>query len=166
MLDADLPETLGRAVVGQLEANGALKLFILGEDRDTPLQADPVLEDTMGWDQPCQGPQVPLAGAVTVQKKVAFKAVLERSMHSPTGWWDRTPPLLAQALSSTVNGFSAQGKFPQETKPIYSSYWQEGITLHLRCTVLVLLPAGKRGWKCVLPSVHIKVKRVKIKAEN
>lgn len=34
MLYADLPETLGRAVVGQLEANGALKLFVLGGDRD------------------------------------------------------------------------------------------------------------------------------------
>lgn len=86
MLYADLPETLGRAVVGQLEANGALKLFILGGDRDTLLQADHALKDSMGWDLPCQGPEVPLAGAMTMQKKVFFKAVLERSMPSPTGW--------------------------------------------------------------------------------
>ena len=31
MLYADLPETLGSAVVGQLEANGALELLILGK---------------------------------------------------------------------------------------------------------------------------------------
>lgn len=95
MLYADLPKTLGRAMVGQLEANGALKLFILGEDRNMPLQADPALEDMMGWDLPCQGAQVPLAGAITMQKKVFFNAVLERSMPSPTGWWDHTPTLLA-----------------------------------------------------------------------
>lgn len=33
MLYADLPEPLGRAVVGQLEANGALKLFVLGGEQ-------------------------------------------------------------------------------------------------------------------------------------
>lgn len=48
MLYADLPETLGRAVVGQLEANGALKLFVLGRDRNMLLQAHPALEDVMG----------------------------------------------------------------------------------------------------------------------
>lgn len=95
MLYADLPETLGGAVVGQLEANGALKLFVLGGDRDMPLQADPALEDVMGWHLPCQGPQVPLAGAMTMQKKVFFKAVLESSMPSPTGGWDHAPTLLA-----------------------------------------------------------------------
>lgn len=67
MLYADLPETLGRAVVGQLEANGALKLFVLGGDRNMLLQADPALEDVMGCNLLCQGPQVPLAGAMTMQ---------------------------------------------------------------------------------------------------
>lgn len=93
MLYADLPETLGGAVVGQLEANGALKLFVLGGDRDTPLtgRSCPRGHDGMG---PRQGPQVPLAGAMTTPKKV-FKAVLERSVPSPTGWWDHAPTLLA-----------------------------------------------------------------------
>lgn len=59
MLYADLPETLGRAVVGQLEANGALKLFVLGGDRDMPLQADPALKDVMGWDLLCQALRFP-----------------------------------------------------------------------------------------------------------
>lgn len=66
MFYADLPETLGRAVVGQLEANGALKLFILGGDRDIQLQADSALQDMIAWDQPCQGPPVPPTGAVTM----------------------------------------------------------------------------------------------------
>lgn len=52
-------------MVGQLEANGALKLFVLGGDRDRLLKAYPALGDMRG---PCQGPQVPLAEAVTMQK--------------------------------------------------------------------------------------------------
>lgn len=53
---------------------GSLKPMVLSNcsylrgDRDTPLQVDPALKDMMGWDLPCQGPQVPLAGAVTMQK--------------------------------------------------------------------------------------------------
>lgn len=118
MFYADLPETLGRAVVGQLEANGALKLFILGGDRDIQLQADSALEDTTGWDLPCQGPPVPPTGAVTMRKKV-FKAVLERSMPSPTEW--SCPHTFG--LNTFCNCFSVQDKLPQETNPLYSSFW-------------------------------------------
>lgn len=35
MLNADLPESLGGSVVGQLEANRALKLLVLKEKKNT-----------------------------------------------------------------------------------------------------------------------------------
>lgn len=87
MLYADLPETLGGTVIRQLEANGALKLLILGRDRDMQLQADPAQRDVMGWGLTCQDLQVPLAGAMAIQN-VFFKPVLERLMPSPKGWWN------------------------------------------------------------------------------
>lgn len=94
MLYADLPETLGGAVVGQLEANGALKLLILWGDRDMLLQADPAQGDVMGWDLTCQDLQVPLAGAMAIQN-IFFKPVLEGLMPSPTGWWNHALMFLA-----------------------------------------------------------------------
>lgn len=85
MFYADLPETLGGAVVGQLEANGAFKLFVLGGDRDTPLQADPALEDVMGWDLPRQGPQVPLTGAMAMPKMSFSKQHRKGPCPAPLG---------------------------------------------------------------------------------
>lgn len=93
MLYADLPETLGRAVVGQLEANGALKLLVLRGDRDMLLQADPALEDTVGWDLPCQGPQVALAGAMT--QKTSSKQCWKVPCPAPLGGRIIPPKFLA-----------------------------------------------------------------------
>lgn len=83
MLYADLPEPLGRAVVGQLEANGALKLFVLGGDRDRLLRAHPALGDMAGqhlakvlgfpWQEPQPCKKTP---------KIFFKSVPRRSVPS------------------------------------------------------------------------------------
>ena len=101
MLDADLPETLGRAVVGQLEANGALKLFVLGGERDALLQADPALEDTRDGTRLAKALGFPWQEPQPCRKKPSSKQSWKGLCPAPLGggitpphfWPENFPPL-------------------------------------------------------------------------